>query len=428
MRHHFLLGLLLVVTGARNAHTEDPPPLYVFADIKDGELGLINTETDQLVQVDVVGLEGWPGNGVVHKQHSWVTHDGRTIYMSIDGTPPSPAGIVVFDLNSVDWDAGTADVSIQKTLIVDPPGVKSTFPKVEQVTPDQPIAHWTQPGYTQIHGPSLRPRSSFSYATIWTDNRIVALDTDTNEFDLFSPFSFGNFSRHSHGLAFNRRGNFAFGTGYYYDQSSVDLYFFFRDFAFPIPIWSIPLRKGNKLGAFTHYTVWLNNRYAYTATEQFDRTSLTPRRKKISSPAIWLLDLWTLSAERVVGTATNVDQEGVLRSPSDVNIANGKLYVAEEDTLDNTFADDGFVSVFDLSRPRRPRFIKRLKPGTDLPHDFAVAHGLTVTPDQKYVFVASWVSHYIAKIDTATDTVAAVWGPDDGLFAPHGGFIAGSNR
>jgi len=57
----------------------------------------------------------------------------------------------------------------------------------------------------------------------------------------------------------------------------------------------------------------------------------------------------------------------------------------------------------------------------DLPEDFAVAHGLTVTPDEKSVFVASYISSYIAKIDTATDTVTKVWGP-------HGGFVAGSNR
>ena len=38
-----------------------------------------------------------------------------------------------------------------------------------------------------------------------------------------------------------------------------------------------------------------------------------------------------------------------------------------------------------------------------------MAHGLTVTPDEKSVFVASYISSYIAKIDTATDTVTKVW-------------------
>jgi len=218
------------------------------------------------------------------------------------------------------------------------------------------------------------------------------------------------------------------GTGYYYDQTSIDVYYFLRGIPIPIPIYSFDLRQGRDRGAFTHYTVWLNNRYAYTATMQFAKTSLSRRRQNISPPAVWLLDMWTGRAKRVIGTAATADDPGIFRSPSDQVIANGKLYVAEEDTLDDSYADDGFVSVFDLSNPRKPQFIKRLKPGEVLPEDFAVAHGLTVTPDQNSVFVASYISHYIAKIDTATDTVTKFWSEEDGLSAPHGGFVAGSNR
>ena len=151
----FLFGFL--GTSAVFGAPEDPK-LYVFADIGDGQLGLINTETDQLVQVDVSSMPDWPGNEFVHKQHAWVTPDGKTIYMSIDAMNSSPAGIVVFDVNGIDWDGGTADVTINKTLFVGPPGEASNFPELEQVDPNQPIAHWTQPAITQIHGPSFRPR------------------------------------------------------------------------------------------------------------------------------------------------------------------------------------------------------------------------------------------------------------------------------
>jgi hypothetical protein len=243
-----------------------------------------------------------------------------------------------------------------------------------------------------------------------------------------SPYSYGNFSRQTHGLAFNRSGTLALGTGYHYDLTSIDVYAFIPGLALPIPVYSLPLRKGKKRGAFTHYTVWLNNRYAYTATQQFARTSLTRRKSDISSPGIWLLDMWTLHAKRVVGTAQNANGKGVFRSASDVQIANGKLYVAEEDTLDGSFGDDGYVAVYDITRPRKPRFLKRLKPGVDLPPDFNVAHGLTVTPDQRFVYVASYASSYIAKIDTDTDTVVQFWGNAEGLMAPHGGFVAGANR
>jgi hypothetical protein len=419
---------VLLLTALTPAVSADSPPLFVFADIGDGQLGLINTETDVLIQVDVSKMDGWPGNGVVFKQHAWVTSDGRTIYMSIDATPPSPGGIVVFDVHSIDWVAGEADISIQKSLIVDPEGSLSDYPEVEQTVPGQPIAEWVEGTYTQLHGPSFRPRSPFSYVTVLTDDRIVAFNTRTNEFSGTAPYSYGEISAQTHGLSFNAAGTLALGTGYYFDNSKIDLYLCFPGVAQPFPIYSFELRDGQERGAFTHYTVWLNQRYAYTATQQFDETSLTPAGGSVSTPGIWLLDIWTGRALRVVGTAETPEDPGVLRSPSDVNIANGKLYVAEEDTLDGSFGDDGFVAVYDVSIPHKPQFLKRFKPGEELPADFSVAHGLTVSPDQKYVFAASYASSYIVKIDTDTDTVTKVWGPEDGLSVPHGGFIAGSIR
>ncbi|HAY78933.1 MAG TPA: hypothetical protein DCY79_03930 [Planctomycetaceae bacterium] len=235
MRRERLLCLVLGLLLTPTVHGQVAnPKLYVFADIGDGQLGLINTQTDQLVQVDVAGLPGWPGNGIVHKQHAWVTPDGKTVYMSIDAMAPSPAGIVVFNLNDIDWDNQTADVTIKKTLEISPPGESSNFPAVEQVDPRQPIAHWTQPAITQVHGPSFRPHSPFSYATIWTDDRIVAFNYQINNFTWFGPtFSYGDFSRHTHGLVFNSHGNLALGTGYYYDQTSIDVYFFYQASRFP---------------------------------------------------------------------------------------------------------------------------------------------------------------------------------------------------
>ena len=109
-------------------------------------------------------------------------------------------------------------------------------------------------------------------------------------------------------------------------------------------------------------------------------------------------------------------------------MAGFKLYVAEEDSIDEEFGQDGYVSVFDISNIHQPRFLKRLRPGMELPQDFAVAHGLNVTVDERFVFVASYASSYIIKIDTETDEVVKMFGPDDGIKTPHGGFIAGQNR
>ena len=63
------LSLWLLFFGLQCVQAASPP-LYVFANVREGELGLINTETDQLVLVPVKTLPGWPGNDVVHKQHA----------------------------------------------------------------------------------------------------------------------------------------------------------------------------------------------------------------------------------------------------------------------------------------------------------------------------------------------------------------------
>lgn len=112
------------------------------------------------------------------------------------------------------------------------------------------------------------------------------------------------------------------------------------------------------------------------------------------------------------------------------------MYIAEEDTLDECeTADcesgkdihrDGFVSVFDINN--NYRMVKRFRPGFELPDDFTVAHGLAMSLDQKFMYVSSYMSHYIIKIDTTTDTVVKVFGPDDNLLFPHGGYVSGSIR
>jgi hypothetical protein len=122
------------------------------------------------------------------------------------------------------------------------------------------------------------------------------------------------------------------------------------------------------------------------------------------------------------------------RSPSDLAIAKGKLYVAEEDSWgvvpDNpsTFGRDGYISVWDLRDRRAPRFVKRLRPGRELPADFRNAHTATAMHDEESVFVSSFVSDHLIRIDTSTDRVAKVYSANDGLSMFHGEFAAGRNR
>jgi DNA-binding beta-propeller fold protein YncE len=105
----------------------------------------------------------------------------------------------------------------------------------------------------------------------------------------------------------------------------------------------------------------------------------------------------------------SADDAGVFRSPSDLAIANFQLYLAEEDSLDGTFGDDGYISVFDISNISQPRFIKRFQPGVELPAGFDIAHGINATLDGRSVYVASYASNYIIKIDTSTNKVKDLW-------------------
>jgi len=173
---------------------------------------------------------------------------------------------------------------------------------------------------------------------------------------------------------------------------------------------------------------WLDERYAVTATMQFARTSLTPPGKDVIPPSAWIIDAWEGTATQILSATDRVDGEGIFRSASDLTVIGDKLYIAEEDTIDSTFGDDGFISIFDISDRREAKFLKRLKPGEDLPAGYAVAHSLTPTPDHRFLLVASWLSGYVIKIDTQTDTVVKVFGPEDGLVMPHGFFGAGNNR
>ncbi len=407
--------------------------LYVFGELGGEMLGLINIETDQLIQVDLMSLDGWPRESTNQgqaMQHAWVTPNGKTIYFSLDAAEPNPAAVVVLGVEKLNWDNKTADLVIQEVLPLEQSGTPSVYPSVEETDPSQPIATWTQGPSTQAHGPTFQPYSPFTYFTQWTDNRIRVINRQTNQ--LLEPLIFGNQSQQTHGVNFNPSGKLALGTGYYYDSNEIDVYRAKRRVKGrkgPLKyVRSIRLGNDEAYAAFTHYTYWLNNHYALTASMQLGPTSLSPQSAKIIGPSVWLLDVRKGLAEPIIGTAANADDAGIYRSASDLVVAGYKLYVAEEDSIDGSFGDDGYVSVFDISNIRQPRFLKQLKPGQELPQDFVIAHGLNVTVDERFVYVASYASNYIIKIDTETDEVVKIFGSNDGITAPHGGFIAGQFR
>ena len=404
-------------------------PIATAIDYHSGMVYLFNYENDKLIIVDPTNLSGWPGN--VPLQHTLVFPEGDKIFITSDNTEDHAAYIITLKINDLNWDAETVSLTVEAVIAADNPGTPTEFPFVEPVNNVQAIPNWlVGRGTTQIHGPTILPYSDFVYLTELTSDRVRVINRKTNEFvSGIDPITIPGYTEQTHGINFNKSGTIGLGTGYFFDNSVIDVYKPNRETGELQTIGQIKLGDEKRHAAFTHFVYWLDERYAVTASMQFDKTSLTPSTtKKIIPPSVWLLDTLEGTATKILDHTNHANGKGIFRSPSDIAVVNGKLYIAEEDSLDYTFANDGYISVFDLTDRYKPRFLKRLKPGQDLPNGYAIAHTISPTPDHRYLIVASWVSGYVLKIDTETDTVVKTWGPNDGLIKPHGIYTAGGLR
>ncbi|QOJ09238.1 MULTISPECIES: hypothetical protein [Nitrosomonas] len=404
-------------------------PIATAIDYHSGMVYLFNYENDKLITIDPTSLSGWPGN--VPLQHTLVLPEGNKIFITSDNTAEHPAYIIILKVNDINWDAGTISLAVETAIAADNPGTPTEFPFVEPVNNVQAVPNWlVGRGTTQIHGPTILPYSDFIYMTELTSDRVRVINHKTNELvSGVDPIAIPGYTEQTHGIMFNKSGTIGLGTGYFFDNSVIDVYKPNRQTGELQTIGQIRLGDEKRHAAFTHFVYWLDERYAVTASMQLDKTSLTSATtKQIIPPSIWLLDTLEGTATKILDHTSHANGKGVFRSPSDIAVVNGKLYIAEEDSLDYTFANDGYISVFDLTDRYKPRFLKRLKPGRELPTGYAVAHTISPTPDNRYLIVASWVSGYVLKIDTETDTVVKIWGPNDGLTKPHGICTAGGLR
>lgn len=398
------------------------------------ELVLVHGEEDMMVMVPLADLDGWQP---AQPQHSWITADEKTVYVATDAVRPFNATIVVLRLGEIDWEAMTADVQIQQILPLEPAGTPSDIPNVAQTDPSQPIQAWTRPLYTQTHGPTFLPHSKFTYVTHYTDDRVRGFKMKTDgTLEQRVLYSERDLTRQTHGVNFNNKGTVGLGVGYDYDMSEVRVYRANRLSGKVKVTDTIKLGTDEEYGAFAHYAAWLDDRYAYVGAMQVGPTSRTLPGTTIVGPSVWLIDTKQGTAECVIEPTDSPEGAGMYRSPSDLAIAKGKLYAAEEDSWapyadpnDGTsYGRDGYISVWDISKRDKPCFIKRLSPGCELPSDFRNAHTASAMHDEESVFVSSWVSDHLIRIATSTDDVAKVYSHEDGLHMFHGEFAAGRNR
>lgn len=411
----------------QNVYNKYLQPVVTAIDYHTRMIYLLNYEEDKIITIDPFFIEDWPAD--LPLQHTMVLPEGDRFYVTTDNTENHPSYIIALKVNEIDWDNGTAEVLLDSLLPVDVPNTPAELPFVESINNNQAVPNWLLAPSTQIHGPTWLPYSDFVYFTDWTGDKVRVINYKTNEFSDVDPISIPGYTEQTHGIMFNKSGTLGLGTGYFFDNSVIDLYKANRETGQVEAVKQIMLGNEKQHAAFSHYVFWLDERYAITASMQFDKTSLTPSTtRRIIPPSVWVIDAWEGTATRIIRHTNHVNGHGIFRSASDIAVVGNKLYIAEEDSIDHTFADDGYVSVFDISSRYRPRFIKRFKPGEDFPEGFAVAHTLSPTADNRYLLLASWVSGYIIKIDTLTDTVVKVFGPGDGLVMPHGLYAAGGIR
>src|SRR5690606_9886459 len=81
-----------------------------------------------------------------------------------------------------------------------------------------------QAGSTQIHGPTLLPYSDYLYFTEFTSDRVRVVNHRTNEFASVDPISIPGYTEQTHGINFNKSGTVGLGTGYFFDDSVIDVY------------------------------------------------------------------------------------------------------------------------------------------------------------------------------------------------------------
>ena len=377
-------------------------PVATAIDYHTRMLYLFNYENDKLITVDPQSIPGWPGN--IPLQHTVVMPEGNRIYITSDNTAEHASYIIALNVNQINWDSGVVSLTVDSVLPVDVPNTPSELPFVQPVNPIQAVPNWVIGRGTQIHGPTILPYSDYLYFTEFTSNRVRVVNHKLNQLASVDPIVIPGYTEQTHGVNFNKSGTVGLGTGYFFDNSVLDVYKSNRETGALETVGQIMLGNEKIHAAFTHFVYWLDERYAVTASMQFDKTSLTPSSTNhIIPPSVWLIDTLAGTAKKILDHTDQVNGSGVFRSASDLAVVNGKLYIAEEDTLDNTFANDGYISVFDLSDREKPRFIKRLKPGFELPAGYTVAHTISPTPDNRFLMVASWVSGYVIKIDTKTD-------------------------
>lgn len=402
-------------------------PLMIGTDMGRPVLYLVDLASDRLLTLDLTQDPQWPGGTPLH---TLLTPDGTKAYLSIIGTDEVPLMILALRIGEIDWDGGSADVRIAKVIHVQEPGVPPSMRVPTETDPSQPVTDLWRPGNHQLHGPTVQPNGKFVYFAQWTDNKIRVIDVEKDDLAAVDPVQHGMRTLQNHGVFINPSGTKAIGTGYYFDLDFVTVYDVDGESGDLRPrevVWLTVDEREKSYAAMTHFVDWLDDRWAITGSQQTGPTSLTPGGFEVVGPSVWLVDAVEGTGHMIIGPTDTPEGAGIYKAASDIMVVGDRLYVAEEDSMDES-VDGSFISVWDLADRRDPKFLGRLSPGNGLPEKWHLSHEFYHAPGGRYLYVQDWHGAHLIKIDPSTDTVVRVWSKEDGFVMPHGNFIQGNLR
>jgi len=405
-------------------------------------LYLIDPTSDKIITVDLSKDPKYPNGSM--PLHTLINPDGNKALLSTMSSDTAPATILALKMGEIDWESGKADVSISNVIRIAEPGAKPVVTNIQNHTSNktQPIiAKMWIPNNIQIHGPTLHPSGNFAYFTQWTDNMIRVIDLNNGSLAASDPIQIDNATQWLHGVFFNPSGDKALSPHYFFEGNHLHLFEVNNETGELTNPVEITLGNNSAYASFPHFVTWINNTHAITSTQQIGPTSFTPNNTKIIGPSVWLINTENAepnndnntgpqsAATMIIAPTNSTSGNGIFKPASDTTIVGDKLYVAEEDSMDEKVDNQGQVSIWNINDMQNPQLIKRLSPGQGLPENFQLGHTIYSTPEGKFVYVEDWNSGQLVKLDTTTDEIIKVFNKESsGFIMPHGGFITGKYR
>lgn len=416
----FIAGILLsacqdsapeVIHEPLDTSLDEPAPrslltsMNINPDSKAGPNGsalfIVNPETGSLEIHPFSTMRGGPvvGQGM----HTALSSDRETVYCTIGGNKDLDLRLVTIDLH---WQKGHAHPEVMAARSLVPAGTRGN-------ESNGASCHPGEPGIRQEgHGSRITEDGRFLLFSEMQNDRIRVFDIAQNAFvgepqahpSLYAP----------HGLYPNPSGTFAAAPQYWFDHHTVGIWKLDSLSGTPSFAFTIHMADSANTGAYQHTVRWLDDqRFYVTVTQEAEQGDGT------SQQGVWMGDLTFRAGQLVLG------RDDILEGVSDCGIAGNKLYVAEGNVAQFLAGEPtpGHLSIWDISDPASPEFIRRFSAGDGFPDDFANAHSIGVPIDGSSVFVESFSSHYLIQVDPAADTVVRVFGKEDGLDTPHGIYV-----